>query len=294
MDILYLADPVFNYGTALLFDGLCEISNVSVIVTPALNRPYVREDITFNVISEQEAMENSFDFAVLSNLHDETVELSMDIKVAMRDLPFVCYFNADDPTMGIHIIDFLKPHVVFLREYYHNREYPSNCFPLPFSFPHAVKQSPVDRPIDVLFSMSSNNLARIAWLNLIKSHCTGLEVLTRLDDGFDADDWFVLLTQSKIVISIRGFGYETSRFYEGISHGACVISDDTTIIRPNPFIHNQHVIYTDESTLVHDIHRAVNGQEWIDLSIQGQLHFMKYHTTVSRANYFLEKVQQFI
>jgi len=304
MKILYLMDHVPNYGSLFLFDGLCDQADLFIIDKPNFEdecvRPYLRLPLKYSEVSIDEALNVDFDLVVISNEHEKTLEYARKYarEFLYKKIPFTVYMNSDTPGIKWDIVNEFNTKKFFLREYYYNESYPSDCHPLPFASPFDTYPavSIAGRPIDILFAMSGqNNPARITWCDLLKEHFSHTNSIFNLDRNFERDEYFEMLKQSKIVIDIRGFGADTVRFYEAIAHGAFLITNETMLHRPHPFINHYHVCYTEESRVVHWCNYYLSlHRERIFKAKNAQRHLVRYHTTEKMAERFLSKVKEML
>lgn len=299
MRILYLMDDVFNFGSMFLFDGLTDIADVTVVAHPPLGSKisqwYVRADRKHKRVSTEEAKALDFDFIVIANQHRTTLNYMRTLR--QIDIPNVIYFNADKPGLDWNIVGEFRPQLCFLREYYYNERYSNNCIALPFAYPLA-ELVPVqkEREIDILFAMSGqNNPARITWHDILKKNFAHTNSIFNIEKNFEQEDYFEHLKNSKIVIDIRGYGAETARFYEAIAHGAFVITNETMLYRPHPFLNHEHVCYTEESRIaIWCNYYLQNNQQRLKSATNAQCHLLKYHTTEKMAERFLSKVVEIL
>lgn len=292
-------DDVFNFGSIFLFDGLTDIADVTVVDCPPLGSKisqwYARPNRKYKKVSIEETKSLSFDLIVIANQHINTLNMARTIH--HKDVPNVIYFNADKPGLDWNIIGEFQPRLCFLREYYYNETYSTNCIALPFAYPFAeLVRVQKEREIDVLFAMSGqNNPARITWHDILKKSFAHTNSVFNIEKNFEQKDYFDMLDNSKIVIDIRGYGAETARFYEAIAHGAFVITNETMLYRPNPFLNYEHVCYTEESRVVLWCNYYLkNNQQRLESTTNAQCHLLKYYTTGKMAERFLSKVREIL
>lgn len=296
-------DRTLNYGSMFLFDGLCQLADIYVVWPPTHTWPYHTSPLPpYTLLSQQSSLKMKFDFIVVSNTHDEVIRVAQRFK--SLSAPFIVYFNSDDIAVDEKILDMFNPPCYFLREYHYNSTYPNNCYPLPFSSPFPItKVDDIDRPIEIFFVMSNNNPARKTWYNILINNFINTNSLLKLHDNrslltaeyIPTDKYFELLRQSKVCVNLRGFGNETVRFYEGISQGAVMTTDQNLLVRPNPFIYGRHVYYTEESRLHHHLALTLNNYEkHKEMVVKAQSHLLKYHTTVARAEGFLSTIKEYL
>lgn len=299
MKILYLMDHIFNFGSIFLFDGLTDIADITVVDCPPLGSKisqwYARPNKTYAHISIEEATNMDFDLIVIANQHQGTLNYMRALH--QRDIPNVVYFNTDMPGLDWNLIAEFQPRLCFLREYYYNEKYSNNCIALPFAYPLTEFVSvQKKRDIDILFAMSGqNNPARITWHDILKKNFAHTNSIFNIEKNFEQEEYFEYLKNSKIVIDIRGYGAETARFYEAIAHGAFLITNETMLYRPHPFLNHEHICYTEESRVVLWCNHYLRlSQHRIASAYQAQVHMLKYHTTEKMAERFLSKVKEII
>lgn len=105
------------------------------------------------------------------------------------------------------------------------------------------------------------------------------------------EDYFELLAQSKMALSIRGAGFDTVRYWEIVASKRLLVSETPYIHIPHNFEHGKHALFCrpDLSDLV-DIVRASLKDEACRQSMieQAYQHLLRYHTCEQRAKQFLE------
>lgn len=288
-------DHVPNFGSIFLFDGLTDVADVTIVDSPDFDdecvKWYLRPNRKYKKVSIEEAKALNFDLIVIANQHENTLNYMRMIK--KRDTPNVVYFNSDTPGLDWNVIGEFQPKICFLREYYYNEKYSNNCVALPFASPFSELTSVHQkRDIDILFAMTgNNNPARITWRDILKKNFSHTNSIFNTEKNFEREDYFDMLANSKIVIDIRGFGADTVRFYEAIAYGAFLITNETMLYRPNPFLNHEHICYTEESRVVHWVNHYLQLSQYrIASAYNAQVHLQKYHTTEKMAERFLSQV----
>jgi len=289
-------DSAPNFGSLFLFDGLTDAADVTVIDLPDLEykgvKWYIRPDRKYEIVSIEEAKSTDFDLIVIANQHQATLDYMRELQ--KRDTPNVIYFNSDTPGIDRNLMSEFQANKCFLREFYYNEKYPDYCIALPFAYPPTMFSSPFKhREIDLLFAMSANNNpARMTWYHILQDKLGHINAFFNLDNDIQIGDYFSLLDNSKIVIDIRGFGADTVRFYEAIAHGAFLITNETMLCRPNPFINHHHVCYTEESRIIHWVNHYLQLEaDRTSMAHNSQQHLLQYHTTDSMAERFLSNLE---
>ncbi len=184
-------------------------------------------------------------------------------------------------------------------------------YPLPFST--ITDNMPPDNPdkdIDIAAFFGNTHPLRENIIRLINtSHLYGkYKIYTALDHCNNGPisnnitlrvykEYLEIMSRAKINIVARGHGYDTLRRFEASCYSGLVMSDNIPIITPDPFIDNQHIIYYNSnlSDLINRIEYYLNSPgERLRIGRSGKEHSNKYHTTESRARYFLNKIEQHI
>jgi len=105
--------------------------------------------------------------------------------------------------------------------------------------------------------------------------------------------YFEALSQTRIVLSFRGEGFDTLRFWEAPACGSLLLSEKPFIQIPNGFEDRVHAVFCnpDLSDLLTLIDYYLSHEKEAEAIAQaGQKHLLKYHTPLKRGEYFLEKV----
>ncbi len=122
-----------------------------------------------------------------------------------------------------------------------------------------------------------------------------MDILYQANISFLLKGYFDRLANSKVVFDIRGYGADTARFYEAISYGAFLITNETMLYRPHPFLNHDHVCYTEESRVALWCKKYLeSSNRRIMVANNAQNHLRKYHTTVKMAERFLSKVKEIL
>lgn len=190
---------------------------------------------------------------------------------------------------------------IFKREYMKNKTYPKNVFPFPFSMdPGALKAAAFQKPDkDVSF-----------WA--VESHPIRTQVLDLLTGQFDCDEngtgrnkkfstyrykgtrYHQELAKCKIVLSFRGAGWDTLRYWEVPALGPLLVSQNLDIVIPNDFEDGVHIAKCkdDLSDLI-DICKYYldNDSKRSAMTMAAYKHLVAHHTPLARARFLLERVQ---
>jgi spore maturation protein CgeB len=101
----------------------------------------------------------------------------------------------------------------------------------------------------------------------------------------------------KIVLNLRGAGWDTMRYWEVPGTGAFMISQKPEITIPNNFIDREHVCWCSHSLddLTGGIDFYLKEEEKRErMAEKAHQHLLKYHLNTHRAIYLLEKIKQLL
>lgn len=125
-------------------------------------------------------------------------------------------------------------------------------FSPPFSIIHEaiLLTGEGDRDIDLFFAARLSNGQRArAWA--IREHLEGVRLagghFSRDDDRIHLlghDGYYRILGRVKIGIFVRGGGFDTLRYWEGVACRALLLSDSPDIIIANNFPHQHHAVFS--------------------------------------------------
>ena len=105
-------------------------------------------------------------------------------------------------------------------------------------------------------------------------------------------DYFNYLNNSKIAISVRGGEYSNTRNIEGPYLGCALFTQKLEIEIVNDYVDNHSAIFFDETNLIKKLTEYINDQDKLkSLCENSRNHCLQYHTTESRASYYLNKIK---
>ena len=110
---------------------------------------------------------------------------------------------------------------------------------------------------------------------------------------FTQKEYSSALLDSKIGLNLRGYGYDSLRYYEIPAHGALLFSLKFPIVIENEFSDGDNAIFfSDVEEMKSKFAYLIKHPKLVhDLSIKGHEHFMQYHTTEQRAKQLLERIK---
>lgn len=281
------------YGEAFLYDGLCEVlGNENVVVrTPKYLNPawvYIKARSP-DVLAVEDIQSRIDEFDVVIT----KPELIDDMREWQKLIKFPPIVSVDEIECGRYMggdIDEFRPVCHFKREFIINRAYPDKCYPLPFSSPYPIVEN-VEKDLDVFCVMSDTHPIRrlYEWAIGVNG---GYQITATLGREMTHEEYRKEITRAKIGISIRGHAYDTCRFLEVIAAGGMLLTDDSPLVKPHPFIDLEHCVYYHMGDfgwlLQHHLHSSEDRER---IRENGLAHLKKYHTTQARTEYFLEIVE---
>lgn len=190
--------------------------------------------------------------------------------------------------------------VDFIRKYV---KYPEKVFPLYISAPEDKLLKMVDNKIlpfeerkyDVCFISGIHHQDRIKYYDILNSQLkVGNNILfcDRDNSLCGLKDYFNYLNNSKIAISVRGGEYSNTRNIEGPYLGCALFTQKLEIEIVNDYVDNHSAIFFDETNLIKKLTEYINDQDKLkSLCENSRNHCLQYHTTESRASYYLNKIK---
>jgi len=229
-----------------------------------------------------------FDLVVLAAPRIYNAAALRDIIAAVgreRLPPLVLVDGEDYSALRTDLVDEFKPSVYFKRELLPGHS-TDKCRLEPFPFASPVPLSaPVKKDIDVLF------LGGMTWASRAEA-CIELkrEFGSRFVGGVVAHiphrEYIATIARAKVAVSVRGFGFDTLRFWEIPScAGTMLVADRLPILKPHPFEDGRHACYFDDmGALVEIVRHALADETWRTIIAQaGNVHLRTFHTSRARA-----------
>jgi hypothetical protein len=108
-----------------------------------------------------------------------------------------------------------------------------------------------------------------------------------------SDDYYKHLNRAKVIISSIGWGQDTARFWEALSTGACVISEQLDLEMAHPFTHMENVIFFTHPSELVDIFNNLDSIDIETIGKKGREHALKYHMTRNRAKFVIDKALEY-
>jgi hypothetical protein len=111
---------------------------------------------------------------------------------------------------------------------------------------------------------------------------------------FGRDEYYQELQKCRLVLSLPGAGYDTFRFWENAACNAIHLAQRFPLFIPNGFKDNHSIVrFTSVDQLRRSIDRIACETGYSkELIINGRLNLTRYHLTISRARYLIDRIHQ--
>jgi len=282
-----------------------------------------------NIISDEasvimELEKHGFDLVVLGNSHRVPTILLSRLKERVKNFPPVVYLDAGErDELNEHWIHVFRPDLVFKQILTPEvkalglsvpiQGYTLRMYPLPLSSPLVdqenvsveglslqwlrmnSKKSP--KMIPIFYWMGNTWPARERVLQALD------ELVVRRDlpriKGCSYLNYNFALAKSRMGITMRGSGRDTTRYWEIPFYKTAMISDGTMgCIHPYPFEHGKTAFFyrsVDELIRIIEEHLTEEGapaEELHRVALAGMEHLERYHSTAARAVFFLDVLKR--
>ena len=110
---------------------------------------------------------------------------------------------------------------------------------------------------------------------------------------FGRNDYYLNLQKCKIVLTLRGAGYDTFRFWENAACNAVHISQKMPLFIPNDFENSKHIMrFSDIVELRKQLDVILEKYfEAQEIIMEGRNHLVNFHLTTKRAAYILDRLR---
>ena len=104
-------------------------------------------------------------------------------------------------------------------------------------------------------------------------------------------DYLTRMASSKIAVSVRGFGWDTCRYWEA-PFCSVMLCDELEIKIPNDFEHEKTCLrYTDANSCADQVKQYLKKPELLaEIRAAGLEHAKKYHTNKRRVEYMFDRL----
>ena len=310
--ILILGHSASDYGMDSLYDGLCRVLGNHQVVEYPMKPMLHGKDVdaayyypcTFShaagpsdprdILARLEA--GWFDIILYADVvemrHRDEIRLFLE---AAGSLPLVVYDSWDDCYTPLRaVLEYLGRtgvDLIFKREMLAKVDYGAGTHPLPFSYPAALVETNIEyrlRSSDLFWAGKREFGLRPLLLPRIE------KLLNRkFDQTFDKEVYISRLRNSRIGLSLFGYGFDTVRFWEIPAHGGLLLAQAPPIRIPHNFSDGQNAILFDDIQELEEklCYYLAHPQKAAAIATAGHLHWKTYHTTEARARQMLDHIE---
>ncbi len=205
-----------------------------------LGIPEASDDEIFQMVRD-----GAFSLAVVNGARWHGTAALHELRNTIPSLPPVAFCDHEDyPQRRWDFTDAISPAVYCKRTIlqgghpatFRQGQRPNvRMAPLPFSSIWDVEWVPwAEREFDVCCLVGNTHVSRKRMLDTTRATVERLGARGRFSLGhLPYAEFLQVLSRSKIVVDQQGFGSDTVRFWEGMSSGACVLSDHH-LVHPSP------------------------------------------------------------
>jgi glycosyl transferase family 1 len=233
-----------------------------------------------------------FDLVILASPRTYNIKDLRELvrKTGRSAMPPIVFVDGEDySTFRWDIVDEFRPCVYLKRELL---ALPNDgrvrIEPFPFASPVPVTPAK-EKDIDVLFlgggTWGERNMACDVLKNTFGDRFVG-----GVGVQFGYNEYLDAINRSRIAISVRGWGFDTLRYWEIPSFETLLVADSIPIIKPHPFEQSRTCVYFSSPQ---DLITAVrcfleDEQSRVNIARAGNEHLRKYHTARARAQQLLD------
>lgn len=323
MKILFINSHSADYVQDLTYAGLVKLLGVENVIdykwnikfhVPYKRYPknlgYMRRSFTSSLLAQRA---RDFDMVMVGASKVDCFESYLEIVDRIPPhVPVIFIDGGDQPTIGGDLTGYQRPELfeqavsrhpfdwIFKREYLEGADHGPRVFPLPMSF--NLDRRPKTLPAEYRYLVSF-------WA--VESHPVRVRALELLSDRYDCrtngttrnqkfsrykrKGTFYLeeLARCRIVLNLRGGGWDTMRYWEVPAVAAFMITQRPQIVIPNDFEHGRHVVHCqDDLSDLHELcdYYLKHEVERERIAKEGHAHLVAHHTDVARARYILGKL----
>ena len=306
--------PPFHETEYLMAENASSISRGYPWFRPKKENVVESEDQAIRMLRD-----NKFDVIVLGNGHRIPTLLLARLRDWVKELPPIVYYDAGErDELNEHWIHVFKPAVVFKQILTPSTKalgltkeiegYDLKLYPLPLA------SQIVDHDVNVegvsIQWLRKRSQAKLKILQIFYSmgdtwpaRAAAMEALDGLVLGKNASrmkmcsyiDYHYILANSRMAVTMRGSGRDTTRYWEIPLYRTAMIADGTMgCIHPYPFEDRKTALfYHSVDELVSIVERDMADQSEVDrVSVDGQTHLWRYHSTSARAAFFLSTLDK--
>ena len=240
-----------------------------------------------------------FDFIVVESGRLHAMRRWDEIKDYRGRAKVILHDGEDFSTPNTDAIQSIKPDVYLKRELL--KSFPNGftengmlVLPFPFSCPDQLVPTTDRTEFDYNVCFCCGNTYPLRGEMALALHeLPGVFVAnnggTNFIDLLPFFDYIEMLRRSRFGVSVRGFGWDTCRYWEtAVNTG--LIADELGIHIPNPFQNGKNCLVYDNIECAVDISQFVSVGHYSDIRQAGMTHARKHHLNSARVKWLLEQI----
>jgi len=146
-----------------------------------------------------------------------------------------------------------------------------------------------ERSIDVCYVAGNSHKNRERYFDILKNINVGNNVIEFGAHKYSLKEYFNIINDSKIFISVRGNGWSNTRNVEGPFCGAALFTEQLEISIPNDYINKKNAVFFNEETLLPLLNEYLsNTTKLSKLAKASHTYCMENHTSLARANQLVD------
>ncbi len=325
MKILFINSLSADYVQDLTYSGLVKVFGVKNVIDYRWNKkyhlPYKKYPKNLGYVNNslfqalfREIDFKTIDYVFIGSCKVDAFQTYMEIAPKIpASTPVVFIDGGDGSEVGIDLTVYKHPtlykeainirplDVIFKREYLIDGNYAPNVFPLPMCFNlDRLPVIPKGYKYDVSFWAVESHPIRIAALDLLqdKFDCAANgTVRNQKFSKYKRKGKFYLqeLAACKIILNLRGGGWDTMRYWEVPAVGGFMMSQKPGIVIPNNFVHEKEVVFIqdDLSDLI-DLsdYYLRNDAKREAIAKRGHQKILDFHTDIKRIEYIFNTLKE--
>lgn len=144
------------------------------------------------------------------------------------------------------------------------------------------------REIDVCYIVGASHPNRKKYFDILKD-IPGNNIIEYGTHHYNLTEYFNVINNSKIFVSVRGNGWSNTRNVEGPICGAALFTEELAITIPYDYEHSKNAIFFNESNLKEQIIFYLQNPKLLSkLAKASNQHCLKFHTSEARAKQMLK------
>lgn len=309
MKILFFTYTFQDYGLDVLYDGLCQaLGPENVFDYPskdflhggAQNTSYpcfFDCPITKSDPEKIEMLRNGEFDAILVSCRTEKELQDQDFLRILKennkkDTSVFIVDQSDLEGINAEMLSASNAIVYFKREYIVGKKYDSRVVPLSFSYPEKFVPANIEteRANALFWAGRDYHLRRpyrTAYVRALREDL-GMKIFKYAQSFYRKK-----LLRNTIGLSLRGYGYDTVRYWEVPAHGMLLFSERLNTLIENDFKDGETAVFFSTPEEMKDkLKYLLENKSYVDkIRISGHEWFKKYHTSSARAEQMIDKIK---